>query len=150
VALFRRELNEMSVVTDVIVGYPGETEEAFNNTLRVVEDLAFDKVHVARYTFRPFTPAYVEKGTVPEPEKKRRSKLLSRLAADVAARVNSRYAGRTVRALVTEDRRRAGTLIARTLTYKPVVIPEVAEPGEWVKVKVTAFTPHYLIGEVVD
>jgi MiaB/RimO family radical SAM methylthiotransferase len=150
VALFRRELNELSVVTDVIVGYPGETEEAFNNTLRVVEELAFDKVHVARYTFRPFTPAYVEKGTVPEPEKKRRSKLLSRLAAEVAARVNSRYAGRTVRALVTEDRRRAGTLIARTLTYKPVVIPEVAEPGEWVKVKVTAFTPHYLIGEVVD
>jgi len=149
-ALFRRELGELSLVTDVIVGYPGETEEAFNNTLKVVEELAFDKVHVARYTFRPFTPAYVERNVVPEPEKKRRSKLLSQLAAEVAARVNSKYAGRIVKALVTEDRRKPGTLIARTLTYKPVVIPEVAKPGEWVKVRVTAFMPHYLIGEVVN
>ncbi len=150
VTLFRRELCELTLVTDVVVGYPGETEAAFNNTLKVIEELAFDKVHVARYTFRPFTPAYVEGDVVPEPEKKRRSRLLSQLVAEVAARVNSKYVGRRVRALVTEDGKMPGTAIARTLTYKPVVIPEVARPGEWVEVKVTAFTPNYLVGEVVD
>lgn len=149
-ALFRRELGELSLATDVIVGYPGETWEAFDNTLKVVKELAFDKVHVARYTFRPFTPAYVERNVVPEPEKKRRSRLLSQLAAEVAAEINSRYSGRIIEALVTEDKKTSGTAIARTSTYKPVVVPDTAKPGEWVKVKITSSTPNYLVGEILD
>lgn len=149
-ALFRRELGEVSLVTDLIVGYPGESWEAFANTLKVVRELAFDKVHVARYTFRPFTPAYVEENTVPEPEKKRRSRLLSQLAAEVAAEINSRYVDRIVEVFVTEDRKTGDTAIARTSTYKPVVVPAAAKPGERVKVRIKSFTPNYLIGEFFD
>lgn len=149
-ALFRETLGEMALVTDVIVGYPGESEKAFENTIRAVRELAFDKVHVARYTFRPFTPAYIREDVVPEPEKKRRSRIMSLVAAEVAAGVNSRYVGKEVEALVTEDRRKGGTAIARTNTYKPVVIPDSARPGEFVKVRIVSFTPNYLVGEILD
>ncbi|MCD6357815.1 MAG: tRNA (N(6)-L-threonylcarbamoyladenosine(37)-C(2))-methylthiotransferase [Thermoproteales archaeon] len=146
---FRRALGEVSVVTDVIVGYPGETWDAFMRSVKLVEELRFDKVHVARYTFRPFTPAYVMDGQVPEPEKKRRSRILSEVAAKVAAEVNARYVGRVVEALVT-DKGKPGTLVARTDTYKPVVIPDVARPGEWVKVRVNGYSSIHLLGEVLD
>lgn len=146
---FRHALGEVSVVTDVIVGYPGESWEAFMGSVRLVRELRFDKVHVARYTFRPFTPAYVMSGQVPEPEKKRRSRILSEVAADVAADVNARYVGKAVEALVTEEGKR-GTMMARTSTYKPVAIPDVARPGEWVKVRITGYSPTHLLGEVLD
>ncbi|RLF06666.1 MAG: MiaB/RimO family radical SAM methylthiotransferase [Thermoprotei archaeon] len=149
VAEFRRTLGEVSMVTDIIVGYPGETWDAFMRSVRLVEELKFDKVHVARYTFRPFTPAYLMDCQVPEPEKKRRSRILSEVAARVAAEVNAEYAGRVVKALVT-DRGKPGTLIARTDTYKPVVIPDVARLGEWVKVRISGYSSIHLLGEVLD
>ncbi len=150
VSFFRREVGELSVVTDMIVGFPGETQEAFMRSVEAVRRLRFDKVHVARYTFRPFTPAYVAGNTVPEPEKKRRSRVLSQVALRVAAEVNSSYVGRELYALVCERGEREGTLVARTDAYKPVVVPEGAKLGEWVKVRIRGFTPLHLIGEVVD
>ena len=147
---FRENLKELSLVTDIIVGYPGETWEAFMNSVHVVEELGFDKVHVARYAFRPFTPAYLAKDTVPEPEKKRRSKMLTEEALRVAARVNAAYVGKELTALVCEGGEKEGTRVARTDTYKPVVLPDAAKLGEWVKVRVIGYTPLHLLGEIVD
>jgi len=118
--------------------------------VKLVEKLLFDKVHVARYTFRPFTAAYVVEKQVPEPEKKRRSRILSEAALRVAFRINQRYVGKVLQTLVTEPGRRGGTFISRTDTYKPVVLGGEARIGEWVKVRVTGATPTHLIGEVVD
>lgn len=146
---FREWLRDASLVTDVIVGYPGESWSAFMNTVDVIKELKFDKVHVARYTFRPFTPAYLAESAVPEPEKKRRSRIATMVAVEEAARRNSKYVGRTLQALVTE-RKVSTTLVARTDAYKPVVIPGVAKLGEFIKVRIEGFTPTYLVGEVVD
>lgn len=150
VSFFRNQLGELSLVTDVIVGYPGESWEAFARSVSLVEELKFDKVHVARYTFRPFTPACLAKNTVPEPEKKRRSKVLSETALRVAALINSSYVGRVLTALVCDKGRKEGTSVARSDAYKPIVVPDVARVGEWVRVKVKGFTPLHLIGEVID
>lgn len=150
VQFFRENVKELSLVTDVIVGYPGETWEAFMKSVSVVDELNFDKVHVARYTFRPFTPAYLAKDTVSEPEKKKRSRILTEKALRVAARVNSMYVGKELIALVCEEGEREGSRIARTNSYKPVVVPDTAKLGEWVRVRVVGYTPLYLFGEIVD
>lgn len=146
----RSELKDLSVVTDIIVGFPGEKWEAFMNSVKLVEELMFDKVHLARYTFRPFTPAYIMSQQVPEPEKKRRSRILSEVSLKVAAQRNAEYLNRVVNALVVEEEKSRNCVIARTDTYKPVVLPSNVKVGEWVKVRVKGFTSLHLEGEVID
>jgi len=147
---FRSALGQLSLVTDIIVGYPGEGWEAFLNSVSAVREMRFDKVHVARYTFRPFTPAYLANDTVPEPEKKRRSRILSEVALKVAGEINASYVGKVLTALVCERGAKEGTVVARSDTYKPIILPDVARMGEWVKVKITDSTPIYLVGEILD
>lgn len=150
VQLFRSRVGELSVATDIIVGYPGEDWEAFLRSVSIVQELKFDKVHVARYTFRPFTPAYLARCTVAEPEKKRRSKVLSEVSLEVAAYINSTYVGRELEVLVCEKGKKEGTVVARTDTYKPVVLPDTVDIGERVRVRIKGCTPLYLAGEVLD
>ena len=150
IQLFRRRVGELSVATDIIVGYPGEDWEAFLRSVKVVQELKFDKVHVARYTFRPFTPAYTARDTVAEPEKKRRSRILTEVALRVAASINSTYLGKELEALVCESGKKEGTVIARTGTYKPVILPDTVKVGERVRVRIKGYTPLHLVGEVID
>ncbi|MCS7104468.1 MAG: tRNA (N(6)-L-threonylcarbamoyladenosine(37)-C(2))-methylthiotransferase [Thermofilaceae archaeon] len=150
IMFFRTGLKEVSVATDIIVGYPGESWEAFTKSLQIVRELKFDKVHVARYTFRPFTHAYLAGNTVSEPEKKKRSKLLVDASLSVASEVNSKYVGKIIEVLVTEDEKKKGTMIARTNNYKPVIIPALFKPGELIEVKIANSSPLYLVGEPVN
>ena len=147
---FRELVEEVSVVTDIIVGYPGESYEAFERSVELVESLMFDKVHVARYTFRPFTKAYIAECQVPEPEKKRRSRILSRIALRVAYEVNRSYLGKVFEVLVTDRGVKPGTFIARTDTYKPVALSASLKIGERVKVRIAEASPTHLVGEVLD
>lgn len=138
-----------SLVTDLIVGFPGEDEKAFHNSLRLIEELEFDKVHVARYTLRPFTRGYVMRG-VPEPEKKHRSRLASEVVMKVAYRINSRYVGQEREVLVNSVSMR-GDFTGRTIEYKPVILKGYSlKLGEKVRAKIVGATPIALIGEVVD
>lgn len=150
VTSLRNELKDLSIVTDIIVGFPGEKWEAFMNSVKLVEELLFDKVHLARYTFRPFTPAYIMNPQISEPEKKRRSRILSEISLKIAARRNSEYLNRVINALVVEERP-GDHIIARTDTYKPVILSaDSAKIGDWVKIRVRGFTPIHLEGEIVD
>ncbi len=138
-----------SLVTDLIVGFPGEDEEAFLNSLKLIEELEFDKVHVARYTLRPFTRGYVMKGVL-EPEKKRRSKMATEVVMKVAYRVNSRYIGQEREVLVNSVSMK-GDFTGRTIEYKPVVLKGYSlKLGEKVRVKIVDATPVALVGEVID
>ncbi|MEM1508793.1 MAG: tRNA (N(6)-L-threonylcarbamoyladenosine(37)-C(2))-methylthiotransferase [Thermofilaceae archaeon] len=150
VTYLRNELKDLSIVTDIIVGFPGEKWEAFMNSVKLIEELLFDKVHLARYTFRPFTPAYIMNPQVPEPEKKRRSRILSEISIKVAAQRNSEYLNRVINALVVEERP-GDYIVARTDTYKPVILSaNSAKIGDWVKIRIKSFTPFHLEGDIVD
>lgn len=139
---------KFSIVTDIIVGFPGEGEAEFQNTLKFLREVMFDKVHVARYTFRPFTEGYVMSG-VPEPVKKQRSRLASRVALEVAYEINRSYVGEE-REVVVEGTSIRGDLVGRTIEYKPVVIKDQeARVGEIVRVKIVDATPVSLIGKVL-
>ncbi|MEZ0345150.1 MAG: tRNA (N(6)-L-threonylcarbamoyladenosine(37)-C(2))-methylthiotransferase [Infirmifilum sp.] len=138
-----------SVVTDLIVGFPGEDEEAFKSSLKLIEDLMFDKVHVARYTLRPFTKGYTMKG-LPEPVKKLRSKIATEISLKVAYEVNKKYIGKTTKVLVNTTSPR-GDFMGRTPEYKPVVFKGYElTPGTFVKARITEASSLNLIGEVLD
>jgi len=115
---FRRKFKELNFVTDIIVGFPGEENEEFEETINALRCLEPDKVHVARYTPRPFTEASLAP-QVPEVEKKKRSKLLSKLVSEIAFSRNKKLVG-TSRIGVVEEVRDKG--IARLYNYKKVIL----------------------------
>src|SRR3990172_10739954 len=91
--------------TDVIVGFCGETEAQFQNTLDVLEDLRFDKVHVAAYSPRPGTIAWRHmEDTVPQEEKMRRLHAVEALQERIASELNERLRGTTQEALVEGEK----------------------------------------------
>lgn len=149
-AKIRDSVNPVSLATDIIVGFPGEDDESFRNTLRFIEKQRFDKVHVARYTLRPFTPGYISYNSVPEHIKKERSRAASSVALRVAAEVNRSYIGRITEVLVNGVSFR-GDAAGRSPEYKLVIMKEYdVKPGEFVKVRITGSTALHLIGEIID
>ncbi len=139
----RRAISGVSLATDVIVGFPGETEEEFQGTYRLLEEERFDVVHVAAYSPRPGTPAARLPDDVPPEEKERRRRAIEELHAIIAAEINQRLLGSTVEVLVEEKQR--GKWRGRTRTNKLVFFED---PQEWrgrlVSVEVTWTGPWSL------
>ncbi len=92
-----------SITTDIIVGFPGETEEAFLNSMKVINSVEFAKVHVFRFSKRPFTPAFFMDETVSENTKKLRAQRISEFAKEVAIRYKKNFIGKTVEVLTEEE-----------------------------------------------
>ncbi len=115
-----------SIATDVIVGFPGETEAQFAATYDLVATERLDTVHLARYSPRPGTPAALLPDDVPEPVKERRRLALEKLQARISQEINSTYLGRTVEVLVEGKRR--GRWQGRSGTNKLVFFDA---DGEW-------------------
>ncbi|MEN3000122.1 MAG: tRNA (N(6)-L-threonylcarbamoyladenosine(37)-C(2))-methylthiotransferase [Acidilobaceae archaeon] len=127
------------IATDIIVGHPGEDQEAFENTLRLVRELRFEKVHLAQYSIRPHTRA-AAMPQLPDSVKKARSKLLSAVVEEVGLSVMGSYLGKRVEALVTERGHREGTVTARLRNYVPVVASPPVPYGRWVELEISGYT----------
>ena len=148
---FRRRFPDLSLATDIMVGLPGEDEEAFQRTLELLRRAEPDKVHVARYTPRPHTRAAAMPNQVPEPEKKRRSRIASALALKIGLERNLRLVGRRLRCLVVGHGREASQLEARTTNYKPVYFQgQESLVGEFLELEITGAGPYYLLGRPVS
>jgi len=145
VSRMRSVVPEVTLSTDLIVGYPGETAEDHRANLDLVSRVAPDIVNVTRFSERPGTRAVLQTGKVAGWEAKDRSRELTKLRFSVALGKNRRWVGRTVRALSTEPGK-SGTTIFRTGEYKQVVVPGENVPGEWHLVRVTGATATYLRG----
>ena len=99
----RNKIPDCSIATDIIVGFPGETEEQFMETHRVLSDLRLDVAHLARYSPREGTVATRRmEDNVPEEEKLRRLHLLDDLQEQIVAEINKKYLGQTVDVLFEE------------------------------------------------
>ncbi|RLE74600.1 MAG: MiaB/RimO family radical SAM methylthiotransferase, partial [Thermoprotei archaeon] len=120
----------------------GEDEEAFRNTLERLWEVQPDKVHVARYTIRPFTKAAYQR-QVPEAVKSARTRALAAEASKATMVRNLRYLGSVADALLSSEGYRRGSLVARLRNYRPAVLParEGLRLGEWVRVRVVGCTP---------
>jgi MiaB-like tRNA modifying enzyme, archaeal-type len=128
----RSKVPGLSVATDIIVGHPGEDEEDFQQTLDLMKELRFERIHLAMYSIRPNT---VSAGLpqVPDSVKKERMKTAMGLYESIAYDIHSEYVGKTVEVLTTELGRK-GSVIGRLRNYVPVVVKNESSLGNWVKV----------------
>ena len=147
VARLRERMPELGIQTDIIVGFPGETEAQFENTLEVLAEIEFDVVHVAAYSPRPGTPAADWPGQIPQEEKKRRLHRIEELQKRIAAEKNARLLGKTVEVLVEGQAK--GKWFGRTRTNKLVHFAHPSDlAGELVDVEIVQTSPWSLQGEV--
>ena len=144
----RETIPGVTLSTDIIVGFPGETEEQFQATYRLLEEIQFDKVHVAMYSPRPGTLSARWDDDVPRQEKWRRHRAIETLQERICRERNQRYIGTMVEVLV--DGMAKGRWRGRTRGNTLVFFEA---PGEWkgrlVSVRITEASPWYLLGELV-
>ena len=144
----RTLMPDIGLVTDVIVGFPGESEEAFLNTRRMIEEIEFDVVHLAMYSPRPGTFAADKMSDdVPAVEKLRRLNNLLALQKSIAAKKTARWIGRNVQVLV-EGHDELGRIYGRIRQGKRAIVLKGGDiaPGELVELRVMQATAGQLTG----
>ncbi|PPF87657.1 tRNA (N6-isopentenyl adenosine(37)-C2)-methylthiotransferase MiaB [Subtercola sp. Z020] len=155
----RERMPHAAISTDIIVGFPGETEEDFQETLRVVEESRFATAFTFQYSIRPGTPAATMADQVPKQIVQERYERLTALQDRIAWEENQKVVGRSVELLVaagegrkdSDTHRMSGRAEDSRLVHFDV--PEgspVPRPGDVVTVEVTGAKPYYLIADSVD
>jgi len=139
----------IAVSTDVIVGFPGETEPDFLDTLDVVERAGFDSAYTFQYSPRPGTRAAEMPDQVPKPVVQERFDRLVALQGSISLRNARREVGRVHEVLVEGGDRKGRSTQSRTRTNRIVHLPEDRGPGTFLHARVVAAAPHHLVGEVV-
>jgi MiaB-like tRNA modifying enzyme len=124
---FRERYPGITIATDVIVGFPGESDEDFSATVDLIREIRPGKVNVTRYSPRPYTQA-AKWNEVPETQKKTRSRILNAVANEVYASINTPALGSIVPFTVTENLKE-GSVMARTPEYTGLVLDEVLPVG---------------------
>ena len=148
IADIRRQIPDVALSTDVIVGFPGETERQFQQTVSLLSDIRFDTVHVAAYSPRPGTIATRElTDDVPREEKERRLKLIEQLQEKIAGEINRRLSGTTVEVLV--EGTKGDKWLGRTRTGK-LVFFRASEyyMGQLVFITIDKTSPWSLQGKI--
>jgi len=148
VAAFRNSFPEITVSTDVIVGFPGENVEAFENTLKLIREVEPDIVNVSKFFARPKTAAWeMRSEAVDKVEIKRRSVKVAELVKQVSLLRSQRWVGWEGEILIDEKGKVGGTWVGRNFAYKPVAVRSEADLlGKTVHVKVTKAFATHLVG----
>lgn len=148
----REQFSEFSIATDVITGFPEESEEDFLATLSVLREIHPAMVNRSRFSARPLTPA-ARLPRLPSAVVSDRSRRLSLLVEELSHQENLRWLGWRGKVLI-DLQKRPDSLISRNLYYKPIIIPldnnqnPSAKLGQFVKVNVKEATTYHLIGAV--
>jgi len=150
IAKIRDYMPEAAISADAIVGFPGETEEQFQNTLQLVDDIGFDQLNTAAYSPRPGTPAALWLNQLDEGTKADRLQRLNRLVATKAALRSQRYLGRTEEVLVEDQNPKdpaqvMGRTRSNRLTFFKGDLQHLK--GQLVRVKITEARAFSLTGE---
>lgn len=150
VSQLRAEIPGVAIVTDLIVGFPGETADQFERSLDMLREVRFDKVHAAAYSERPGTIASRKQpDTVERAEKKRRLRAVGELQEEIQAEINSALQGKELEVLVDGDTR--GAPSGRTRTDKLVYVTRGdASVGDTVRIRITETSAYSLKGEVLE
>ena len=152
----RERIPHAAITTDIIVGFPGETDDDFEDTMRVVEQSRFQSAFTFQYSIRPGTPAATMPDQIPKAVVQRRYERLLELQERISLEENRAQIGRAVEVLVSvgEGKKDAAThrLSGRAEDNRLVhfTVPEGAEqprPGDVVTARVTSAAPHFLIAD---
>jgi tRNA-2-methylthio-N6-dimethylallyladenosine synthase len=143
---------DISITTDLIVGFPGETEREFEQTLSLLDEVGYDSAFTFKYSPRPNTPALKLDDAIPDEEKARRLALLNERQRQISARRNRRHLGEIVEAMVEGKNEARGQWIGRTSQIKVLnfTAPEGMQlkAASYVQVQVTNSFPNSLGGEL--
>ncbi|MGC2473106.1 MAG: MiaB/RimO family radical SAM methylthiotransferase [Candidatus Sulfotelmatobacter sp.] len=144
---------QISITTDVIVGFPGETEADFAETLDLLEQVGYDSVFSFKYSPRPNTPSLSLEDAIPEAEKSRRLEVLMARQREIQIARYRKYVGTECEVMVEGRNDARGQWIGRTSHNKTLnfTAPESASPkvGSYVNVLVTGSFPNSLLGQMV-
>jgi len=148
----REIVPNISITSDIIVGFPGEKEEDFMETYKIVEKVKFDDLFVFKYSPRPKTKASKFPDDVPQKEKERRHSLILNLQDKISLDKNKAYEGKIENVFVRKSSyKRKGYLVGRTETEKPVLFQgEEDLKGKVLKVRIIEGFRHYLFGKLCE
>lgn len=150
VQAFRKARPDIAVSSDFIVGFPGETEEDFNQTMALVERVGYASSFSFKYSPRPGTPASLMKNQIPEKVKTERLMKLQALLLSQQKAFNQATVGKTLEVLLTEQGKEKGQLIGYSPYLQGTVVKAPKKMlGQIVRVKITEATATALKGEIV-
>jgi tRNA-2-methylthio-N6-dimethylallyladenosine synthase len=143
----------ISITTDMIVGFPGETEEDFEQTLSLLAEVGFDAVFAFKFSPRPNTPAVALADSIPEEEKSRRLQVLLERQREIQRSSYASHIGQIMEAAVEGYNSQRGQVIGRSSQNKTVNFttqhPISPAPGSYLPVRITHSYPNSLVGEAV-
>ena len=144
---FRKKFERFTISTDVIVGFPTETEEDFEDTLNLLENTKPDIVNLSKYSQRPGTSA-AEMKQIDVTEVKRRSKITYELINRISEKNNKNWIGWKGQVIFDEDHE--DQIRGRNFAYKPIFVKEKPKIGQISTVKIIDATTHSLIGQIMS
>jgi tRNA-2-methylthio-N6-dimethylallyladenosine synthase len=147
----RNARRAISLSTDIIVGFCGESEKDFEQTVSLLEKVEYDQVFSFKFSLRPNTAALGFVNTVSEEEKSRRLNVLQEAQRQIQLRRNQALIGQTFEVLVEGYHPRLGQAVGRTTSNRVLNFPgDPADIGYYRQVRVTSVGPNSLVGERVD
>jgi tRNA-2-methylthio-N6-dimethylallyladenosine synthase len=153
IAWMKSAKRDISITSDIIVGFPGETEEDFAETLSLLEEVGYDAVFTFKYSPRPNTPSLALEDAIPDQEKSRRLEVVMSKQREIQSASYKRYIGTTMEVMVEGKNETRNQWIGRTSHNKTLnfTAPESSDPklGTYVLVRATASFPNSLLGEMV-
>jgi len=153
IAWIKAARRQISITSDIIVGFPGETEAEFAETLSLLDEVEYDAIFGFKYSPRPNTPALTLEDAIPDEEKVRRLAVVNEKQREIQKRRNESYLGATLEVMVESKNEARGQWVGRTSQNKVFnfTAPENAKPsaGTYVTVVTTASFPNSLLGQMV-
>jgi len=149
VQMIRQAIPGVTLSTDIIVGFPGETAEQFEDTIRLIEEVRYDNIYAFKYSPRPFTKAARWEDHLSDEEKSARLDRLFALQRPISAEIALECTGQTYQVLV-EELKEGGRAFGRTSANRPVTFAYSGSPGELVNVKINKARPMMLEGELIE
>jgi len=149
IAMIRDAKRPIDITTDIIVGFPGETEADFEETLSLLEEVKYDSLFSFKYSPRPNTPSLAMKDAIAEEEKSRRLAILMEKQREIQTARNASLIGKTFEVLVSGKSRRENQWSGYTTSHRVVNFASQAKEllGTYVQVRATGATPNSLVGE---
>lgn len=136
--------------TDIIVGFPGETEKQFKDTLTLIDKVPYESIFSFKYSPRPYTKAKFYKDQVPEREKSRRLKLLQDKHKNIAFSLAKKYKGQILNVLVEKQDKKTGLFMGRSTQNKLVYFPGKEENmGHIIPIKIKKTHSQTFYGETI-
>jgi tRNA-2-methylthio-N6-dimethylallyladenosine synthase len=151
IAMMRGASRPIAITTDIIVGFPGETESDFEETLSLLDEVRYDNLFCFKYSPRPNTPSLTMADAIPEEEKSRRLAALQDKQREIQTKKHEALVGETFEVLVSGKSRRENQWFGYSTSHRVINFASQANEllGTYVQVHVTGAGPNNLAGEQV-